>query len=185
FLMFMPGGKPLTSIATIAQRMQNGLYVRGVVNQYVASTKVALFVFGPDPSQPLTWSEKAPEPRGIDKDFGYWLSEFRKNRFGVFIHSKIILIDPLGQTPTVITGSHNFSGNASSANDENFVVIQGNRDLARAYATHVIGVYQHFRWRYTVATQSQPFDQLDSDPKWQDQYDGKKESTERAFWARD
>src|SRR5262249_42191184 len=154
----------------IAERMQNGLYVRGVTNQYVATTKAALAVYGPDPSKPLTWTEKAPEPQGIDKDFGYWLSEFQKNQFGVFIHSKIILIDPLGPNPTVITGSHNFSASASGSNDENFLVIQGNQDLARAYATHVIGVYQHFRWRQTVATQPKPFNKLDPKPTWQQRY---------------
>lgn len=76
------------------------------------------------------------------------------------------------------------AGPASKSNDENFLVIQGNRELARAYATHVIGTYQHFRWRQTVATQVHPFSKLDPNPAWQQRYGDKKETTERAFWAR-
>jgi hypothetical protein len=35
-------------------------------------------------------------------------------------------------------------------NDENLVIIEGNKKLAAAYATHILDVYDHFSWRYTV-----------------------------------
>jgi phosphatidylserine/phosphatidylglycerophosphate/cardiolipin synthase-like enzyme len=47
----------------------------------------------------------------------------------------------------VITGSHNFSQNASTANDENFIIIRGDRSLAEAYAVHIMAAYDHYRYR--------------------------------------
>lgn len=61
------------------------------------------------------------------------------------MHSKVIVIDPF-TNPIVITGSHNFSGNASTANDENFAMVRGNAELAASYAAHIMGVYDHYRW---------------------------------------
>ena len=64
------------------------------------------------------------------------------------IHDKIIVIDPLdAQRCTVITGSHNLGYKASYCNDENFLIIEGNRDLAISYAVHVIDLYEHYLMR--------------------------------------
>jgi phosphatidylserine/phosphatidylglycerophosphate/cardiolipin synthase-like enzyme len=60
------------------------------------------------------------------------------------------VIDPFSSKCVVITGSHNLGHKASYDNDENLVMIQGNRKLAAAYATHVLDVYDHFSWRYAV-----------------------------------
>ena len=55
------------------------------------------------------------------------------------IHDKIIVIDPLDREKcTVITGSHNLGHKASYDNDENLLIIRGNRSLAVSYAVHVI-----------------------------------------------
>lgn len=64
------------------------------------------------------------------------------------IHDKIIVIDPLDEENcTVITGSHNLGYKASYCNDENLLIIKGNRDLAISYAVHVIDLYQHYLMR--------------------------------------
>jgi phosphatidylserine/phosphatidylglycerophosphate/cardiolipin synthase-like enzyme len=64
------------------------------------------------------------------------------------IHDKIIVIDPLDKDRcTVITGSHNLGYKASYCNDENFLIIEGNRDLAVSYAVHVIDLYEHYLMR--------------------------------------
>jgi phosphatidylserine/phosphatidylglycerophosphate/cardiolipin synthase-like enzyme len=64
------------------------------------------------------------------------------------IHDKIIVIDPLDEKNcTVITGSHNLGYKASYCNDENFLIIQGNRDLAVSYAVHVLDLYEHYLMR--------------------------------------
>jgi phosphatidylserine/phosphatidylglycerophosphate/cardiolipin synthase-like enzyme len=53
----------------------------------------------------------------------------------------------------VVTGSHNLGHKASFNNDENLVIIRGQRALAEAYATHVLDIYDHFSWRWIVQTQ--------------------------------
>jgi PLD-like domain len=64
------------------------------------------------------------------------------------IHDKIIVIDPLDEKRcTVITGSHNLGYKASYCNDENLLIIEGNRDLAISYAVHVIDLYEHYLMR--------------------------------------
>ncbi len=45
------------------------------------------------------------------------------------MHHKVIVID--GET--VVTGSYNFSKNAETRNNENLLIIKGNREIAKAY----------------------------------------------------
>jgi hypothetical protein len=72
----------------------------------------------------------------------------------------------------VITGSHNQGFRASFANDENFVIVRGHQSLAHAYATHVMDVYDHYRWRFTLQTTSikEAFSGLHPTPAWQEKY---------------
>ena len=64
------------------------------------------------------------------------------------IHDKIIVIDPLDpEKCAVITGSHNLGYKASYQNDENMLLIRGNRALATAYAVHVLDTYDHYVMR--------------------------------------
>lgn len=63
------------------------------------------------------------------------------------VHDKIVVIDPLSEHCVVVTGSHNLGYKASYENDENLIVIRGNRSLAEAYLVHVLDVYDHYRFR--------------------------------------
>jgi phosphatidylserine/phosphatidylglycerophosphate/cardiolipin synthase-like enzyme len=64
------------------------------------------------------------------------------------IHDKIVVIDPLSETDCVVAfGSHNLGFKASYCNDENMVIVRGHRDLAVAYAVHVIDLWEHYRFR--------------------------------------
>ena len=64
------------------------------------------------------------------------------------IHDKIIVIDPCDpQGCAVITGSHNLGYKASYCNDDNLVIVRGNRELALAYAVHVLDLYEHYLFR--------------------------------------
>ncbi len=75
------------------------------------------------------------ETRGADSDYAEYTSmqalgmAVIKDNNKWAMHHKVIVID--GQT--VITGSFNFSKNASRTNDENVLIIQGNTDIARLY----------------------------------------------------
>ncbi len=101
------------------------------------------------------------------------------------IHDKIVVIDPLSkENCTVITGSHNLGFKASYANDENMLIIRGNREVALAYAVHVLDVYDHYKFRAVLEQQKRdamlagktppkrPTGQgfLDVDDTWQDPY---------------
>ncbi|KUJ58348.1 phospholipase D-like domain-containing protein [Chryseobacterium aquaticum] len=61
-----------------------------------------------------------------------------------FIHNKVVLIDPLGEVPIVITGSANFSDNSILNNDENTIIIKGNKDLADLYFTEFVRIFNHY-----------------------------------------
>lgn len=50
----------------------------------------------------------------------------------------------------VISGSHNLGYRSSYNNDENLVIIRGNREVAQSYAVHTMGVYDHYRWRFML-----------------------------------
>ena len=65
-----------------------------------------------------------------------------------YLHTKILLVDPLSANPTVISGSANFSPNSTDLNDENMLVIQGDQDLADVYLTEYARIFQHFYARY-------------------------------------
>ena len=47
----------------------------------------------------------------------------------------------------MVTGSHNFSISASTKNDENYVVIRGDRALAEAYAVNIETAWRHYAAR--------------------------------------
>lgn len=68
----------------------------------------------------------------------------------IFIHTKIVVVDFTTAHPVVISGSHNLSGNASGKNDENFLIIQGNTDVADSYAVEVMRLYDHYRARWSA-----------------------------------
>ena len=70
-----------------------------------------------------------------------------KGGIGAIIHDKIVVIDPLSADCAVILGSHNLGMKASYSNDENMVIVTGHRELAMAYAVHVLDVYDHYRFR--------------------------------------
>jgi phosphatidylserine/phosphatidylglycerophosphate/cardiolipin synthase-like enzyme len=58
-----------------------------------------------------------------------------------------LVIDPFSDDPAVVTGSHNFSNSASQQNDENFIVISGDRPLAEAYAVNAESAWRHYAYR--------------------------------------
>jgi phosphatidylserine/phosphatidylglycerophosphate/cardiolipin synthase-like enzyme len=61
-----------------------------------------------------------------------------------------MLVDPLSEDPTVVTGSANFSDASSSANDENMLVIKGNKRAADIYFGEYMRQYSHYAFREAV-----------------------------------
>jgi phosphatidylserine/phosphatidylglycerophosphate/cardiolipin synthase-like enzyme len=156
FLMFQPGGSGALKTIRDLSKAKPNLYVHGVVSTLPSEngddeseTEVSL----QNDDKKRSLSLDIVQPRGTNA-FANWAAtvarhEFLKLSGGVIgyaiVHSKVIVIDPFSN-PVVITGSHNFSSNASKKNDENFVVIRGNKALAASYAAHIMSVYDHYRW---------------------------------------
>jgi hypothetical protein len=64
-----------------------------------------------------------------------------------YVHTKIILIDPLTVAPTVLTGSANYSPNSTSSSEENTVIIVGNQRVADIYLTEYYRIFMHLAAR--------------------------------------
>jgi PLD-like domain len=182
------------------------LYIRGVVNQEIAglttestgkkpvkpptthaaldpsaATPVTLFSGGKQPPQHLGYESMVP--KNIKDTFHNWATEILGQ--GVHIHSKVIVLDPFGDNPVVMTGSHNLGFKASSKNDDNLMIIQGNRRLAAAYAANIIAIYQSYRWNaYVEAHRQDPkvWHGLVNRDDWQNNYLAGDELAELTFW---
>jgi phosphatidylserine/phosphatidylglycerophosphate/cardiolipin synthase-like enzyme len=61
-----------------------------------------------------------------------------------------MLVDPLSEDPTVVTGSANFSDASTSTNDENMIVIEGNKRVADIYFGEYMRLYSHYAFREAV-----------------------------------
>ena len=91
----------------------------------------------------------------IDKDntFERWLAERTKivNEAHVrFVHTKYMLVDPLGDDPIVVVGSANFSKASSDTNDENMLVIRGNKAVADIYLGEFMRLHVHYAYRESL-----------------------------------
>ncbi len=82
-------------------------------------------------------------------DLENWLVEAHHKPTGhvFYVHQKFILIDPLGDDPLVFAGSANFSPNSLSGNDENMLLVRGDRRVADIYLTEFDRLYRHFLYR--------------------------------------
>jgi phosphatidylserine/phosphatidylglycerophosphate/cardiolipin synthase-like enzyme len=85
--------------------------------------------------------------------FDQWLGELDRITGHVnvqWVHLKFMLVDPLSQTPLVVTGSANFSEASTRTNDENMLVIKGNTKVADIYLGEYMRLYSHYAYREAV-----------------------------------
>jgi phosphatidylserine/phosphatidylglycerophosphate/cardiolipin synthase-like enzyme len=86
----------------------------------------------------------------LDKD-NELLGWFRERLTGLntnrFIHTKFMVVDPLGTSPLVVTGSANFSENSTTSNDENMLIIKGDQRTADMYFGEFLRIFRHFYFR--------------------------------------
>ena len=66
---------------------------------------------------------------------------------GIHIHAKVILADPFGTNPVLVTGSANFSHNSTAVNDENSLVINGHSGVIDIYATDFMRLFEQYHFR--------------------------------------
>jgi phosphatidylserine/phosphatidylglycerophosphate/cardiolipin synthase-like enzyme len=197
FLMFQTGAKGSLLEAIMNRRTDPGFYIHGVISsppaeggkkdgssgtkrKLTAEEAVANRVAFVHHGERIKYAPDLLLPFA-QRESEHWFAEFvKKNGAHAIVHSKIIVLDPFGKNPIVMTGSHNMGKTASSKNDENLVIIEGDADLAAAYAVNIMSIYDNYRWRYRVAAKSK-WKGLDDNDTWQKEYMGNA-APELQFW---
>lgn len=191
FLLFQPGQPSVLDAILEAEVAKPELFVRGAATDRKAIEQYDTMLYHRTGDR----AEVAAAAE-LDHAFGYWQKELLKSSptAHAVIHDKILVIDPTSDDCVVVTGSHNLGYTASYANDENLLIVKGHRSLAEAYATHVMDIYDHYRWRWRQKhpDHSHPHDVGDCDGGsfglitedcWQTKYFEDPEAiAERLFW---
>jgi phosphatidylserine/phosphatidylglycerophosphate/cardiolipin synthase-like enzyme len=116
----------------------------------------------PDPGQEIPSTD--PDVRVSWGDylhkvtFEQWAAEHLTdfNSWVKFIHTKIILVDPMTAAPITLTGSANYSDNSTTDNEENTVIVRSDgtdagaaaaRRVADIYLTEYQRLFMHFVFR--------------------------------------
>lgn len=91
--------------------------------------------------------------RIVTNSLDRWLAELQQLDPDVhvyWVHTKFMLVDPLGRRPVVVTGSANFSKASTDTNDENMIVIRGDTRIADIYFGEYLRLYTHYAFRESV-----------------------------------
>jgi phosphatidylserine/phosphatidylglycerophosphate/cardiolipin synthase-like enzyme len=115
----------------------------------------------------------------LQTTLGKWVVETDTRKLGLnqhvaFIHCKFLLHDPLGDDPIVVTGSANFSTASTNDNDENMVIVRGDRRVADIYFHRVNRLFNHYYFRSiaerSTATETLRGLYLVEDDSWLEKY---------------
>lgn len=103
-------------------------------------------------------------PKGLE---GFLKESVAGQRGRILIHTKLVVVDFTSDNPTIISGSHNLSKSASEGNDENFLIVRSNMDVADWYGCELMRLYDHyrFRWYLKEGSRRQPA-ALNEDDSW-------------------
>jgi phosphatidylserine/phosphatidylglycerophosphate/cardiolipin synthase-like enzyme len=79
-----------------------------------------------------------------------WVRErtTRLNLHVRYAHTKFMIVDALTEDPLVVTGSANFSAPSVKTNDENMLVIRGDKRVADIYLGEFMRLFNHHYFRY-------------------------------------
>jgi phosphatidylserine/phosphatidylglycerophosphate/cardiolipin synthase-like enzyme len=75
---------------------------------------------------------------------------WKLNTHVAYVHTKILLMDPLSSDPVIVTGSANFSESSINDNDENTVIIRRNLRAADIYFTEFNRLFNHYYYRSVI-----------------------------------
>ena len=103
-----------------------------------------------------------------------------------YVHNKFMLVDPLSDDPIVVAGSANFSTASTVDNDENMVIVRGNKRLADIYLGEFMRLYSHHAFRESL-TFNQPQQDakhlIANDGWWANSFGDTPRSRRRAYFA--
>jgi phosphatidylserine/phosphatidylglycerophosphate/cardiolipin synthase-like enzyme len=189
FLMFIPGpkGTLLDDILTLDRQK---LFVHGVINQNPYGKPPAITLV--DRGEQLKADPDVVIPAAVGSEaLKYWHQELRSYDI-VMVHSKVVIVDPFGQKPIVMTGSHNLGPKASGKNDDNLVIVADAAGLAAEYAVNIMAIYSQYKWRYNSlakapATAGAPaatavWNGIRDNDTWQDEFFAGPKLRELRFW---
>lgn len=102
-----------------------------------------------------------------------------------YVHNKFMLIDPLGNDPIVVAGSANFSKASTIANDENMLVVRGNKRVADIYLGEFMRLWSHHAFRESRGFRSADANArlLKLDDWWADAFGSSARASRRRFFA--
>lgn len=123
--------------------------------------------------------------------FNHWLNE-RLSALNVhvrYLHTKYMLVDPLGANPLVVSGSANFSDASTTDNDENMLIIRGNKRVADIYLGEFMRLYRHFAFRdwltrHPGADEVQVGHLDETDQWWKHYFGNTFDSRQRSYFVR-
>ena len=134
------------------RRRQGEALIRGVINQDPGGNRAPVLRYGPGATK-IPLDPSVLLPAAVEKDFEFW----KKEQLGdglVMVHSKVVVVDPFGPHPVLMTGSHNMGPKASKSNDDNLVIIRDDPAAARAHACVIMAIYDAYHFReYQLETQ--------------------------------
>lgn len=189
FLMFIPGPEG-TLLDDILALDRQRLFVHGVINQNPYGKTPAITLV--DRGEQLKADPDVVIPAAVGSDaLKYWRQELRSYDI-VMVHSKVVIIDPFGEKPVVMTGSHNLGPKASAKNDDNLVIVANAPGLAAEYAVNIMSIYSQYKWRYNSLAQSPltagapaaaaVWNGIRDNDTWQDEFFAGPKLRELRFW---
>jgi len=152
------------------------------IKKQLSENRDCIISYGAVLGEMYTFKDGKPVARRPIKEFDldkWFLKEehFRKKNEGFvfFLHTKFLLIDPLSDDPLVCSGSANFSSNSLLQNDENMLLVRGDKRVADIYLTEFDRIFRHFYFR-DVANEIEAKGKnatgafLEETDKWTDSY---------------
>lgn len=122
--------------------------------------------------------------------FDRWLGEKLSglNRNIQYMHTKYMLVDPLGADPIIVAGSANFSAASTDRNDENMLIIRGHKRVAEIYLGEFMRLYNHYAFREWASKQPAASPKtpahLRTDAWWREYFGNTERSRQRQYFAR-
>lgn len=90
------------------------------------------------------------EGHGLDVWLREWHYRDRGGGHVFYVHTKIMGTDLLSEDPLVFAGSANFSPDSLLSNDENMLLIRGDKSVADTYLVEFFRLFNHLYFRYVA-----------------------------------
>jgi PLD-like domain len=172
-ILFAMGPRGRKSIIDDILQVSGRVYVAGVAPSLDAGRQITVHQHG---------TEARVAPERVPSD-AFGIVGLRMENVRMLVGSRLIVIDPFSDDAVVIAGSHGLSDGASRMNDDDLLIIQGNRDLAAQCAVHIKGLIDHYAFRaHARASKARTPLVLRPDDGWQRPFMTGEHEKEIRFW---